>query len=567
MKKSIRIIASAGLLSLAWPAGAADDANKLPQASLRAISPASFVANIRTLASDDFEGRGPGSGGEAKTIAFLQQQFAAAGLKPGNPNGSYLQPVPVVASVSAPRLSYKIGAKTVQLHYPDDYVAFSSRPQADTRIDNSELVFVGYGIVAPEYGWDDYKGVDVRGKTIVMLINDPPIPDPADPARLDPAMFKGNGMTYYGRWTYKWEIAAKMGAAAAIIVHETKPAAYPWEVVRKGNTGEQYALHMDGPNPAYPPVPAWIQLDRAKELMAAGGHDFDKLKLAARSKDFRPVSLGGSASIHIASTARDLNTHNVVGMVEGSDPVLKHEYVIYSAHWDHFGIDEKLPGPKAKQVFHGALDNASGTAALVELAKAYKALPVPPKRSILFIATTLEERGLLGARYYAAHPLYPLEKTLLNINIDNMNGWGRTAQIENVTSGHSSVDAILAKYARTQGRVAADDSRPDVGSFYRADQIEFALVGVPALYTKSRSKYLGRPDGYAAEKVDAYYANDYHKVSDTLEPGLNFDGAIEDIGLLFLVGYDVAQGAVWPEWNAGSEFKAKRDAMLKVQRK
>ena len=567
MKKSICLVFSAYVWSLAATAGVADDDKHAPQASLRAISPATFVANIKTLASDEFEGRGPASAGEAKTIAFLQQQFAAAGLKPGNPDGSYLQQVPVVASVSAPQLSYRIGAKTVQLKFPDDYVAFSSRPQAATRIDDSELVFVGYGIVAPEYGWDDYKGIDVRGKTIVMLINDPPIPDPADPAKLDPSMFKGNALTYYGRWTYKWEIAAKLGAAAAIIVHETKPAAYPWEVVRTGNTGEQYALHMSGPNPAFPAVPAWIQLDRAKELMAAAGYDFDKLKLAARSKDFRPVSLGARASIHIVSTARALNTHNVVGLVEGSDPVLKHEYVIYSAHWDHFGIDEKLPGPKTQQVFHGALDNATGTAALVELAKAYKALPVPPKRSILFIATTLEERGLLGARYYAAHPLYPLEKTLLNINIDNMNGWGRTGQIENVTSGHSSVDAIVAKYAKTQGRVAEGDTRPDLGSFYRADQIEFALVGVPALYTKSRSGYLGRPDGYAAEKLDAYYANDYHKVSDTLMPALNFDGAIEDIGLLFLVGYDVAQGAVWPQWNAGSEFKARRDAMLKVQRK
>lgn len=568
MKKSIRmmLVASACSIAMTAAAGAPDDARDPAQASLRAISPVSFVANIRTLASDDFEGRGPASAGEAKTIAFLQQQFAAAGLKPGNPNGSFLQQVPVMATLSAPRLSYRIGAKTTQLNYQDDYVAFSARPQAETRIDNSELVFVGYGIVAPEYGWDDYKGVDVRGKTIVMLINDPPIPDPADPAGLDPTMFKGNGMTYYGRWTYKWEIAAKLGAAAAIIVHETKPATYPWEVVRKGNTGEQYDLRMNGPNPAFPPVPAWIQLDRAKELMAAAGYDFDKLKLAARSKDFRPVSLGGSASIHIDSTRRELNTHNVVAMVEGSDPVLKHEYVIYTAHWDHFGIDEKLPGTRSKQIFHGALDNASGVAALLELAKAYKALPVPPKRSILFIATTLEERGLLGARYYGLHPLYPLEKTLLNINFDNMNGWGRTAQIENVTSGHSSVDAILAKYAKTQGRVAEGDTRPDLGSFYRADQIEFALVGVPALYTKSRSKYLNRPDSYASEKLDAYYANDYHKVSDTLEPGLNFDGALEDIALMFLVGYDVAQGAVWPQWNAGSEFKARRDAMLKVPR-
>lgn len=539
-------------------AGAADTT-----APLRAISPTSFVANIKTLASDDFEGRGPGTPGEAKTIAFLESEFKKLGLKPGNPNGSYLQEVPVVATRAKPELSYQFGDKTVKLNFPDDYVAYSSRPLPELRIDKSELVFVGYGVVAPEYGWEDYKGVDVRGKTIIMLINDPAIPDPRDPSRLDPAMFKGDAMTYYGRWTYKYEIAARMGAAAAIIVHETKPAAYPYEVVRTGGMGEQYDLRMDGPNPAFPPVPGWIHVNRAREMMAAAGFDFDKLKQAALSKDFKPVSLGGSATIHIDSTVREMKTNNVVALIPGSDPKLKNEFVVYSAHWDHFGIDPALPGPKTKQVFHGALDNASGTAALIELARAFKALPTPPKRSVLIMATTLEERGLLGARYYAMHPLYPLERTLVDINIDNMNGWGRTAQIENVTSGHSSIDALLARHAKAQGRVAENDTRPDVGSFYRADQLEFARVGVPVLYTKSRSKYLNRPETYAREKVDAYYAQDYHKVSDDLRPELNFDGAVEDIGLLFLVGNELAQGAAWPRWNAGSEFKARRDAMLK----
>jgi Zn-dependent M28 family amino/carboxypeptidase len=533
------------------------------QAAACAADTASFVANIKTLASDDFEGRGPGTAGEAKTIAFLEREFKKLGLKPGNPNGTYLQEVPVIAMRPTPQLSYQFGAKAVKLNFPDDYVAYSSRPQAQLKIDKSELVFVGYGIVAPEYGWDDYKGVDVRGKTIVMLINDPPIPDPRDPSQLDPAMFKGAAMTYYGRWTYKYEIAAKLGAAAAIIVHETKPAAYPYEVVRTGGMGEQFILPTQGPNPDFPPVPAWIHADRAREMMAAAGFDFDKLKQAALSKDFRPVSLGGSATIQVDSVVRELKTHNVVALVEGSDPALKNEYVVYSAHWDHFGIDPALPGPKTRQVYHGALDNASGTAALIELARAFKALPTPPKRSVLLIATTLEERGLLGARYYAAHPLYPLERTLADINIDNMNGWGKTAQIENVTSGHSSLDALLARHAKAQGRVAEGDSRPDVGSFYRADHVEFAKVGVPVLYTKSRSKYIGKPDSFAREKVDTYYANDYHKVSDDLRPDLNFEGAVEDIGLLFEVGYDLAQGSAWPEWNARSEFKARRDAMLK----
>lgn len=559
-----------GLLALAYClqastafAGAAIDANSLQAAPLNAISGASFVANIGTLASDEFEGRGPGTAGEAKTIAFLHQQFARLGLKPGNPDGTFFQQVPVVAMLPTAQMSYQIGASMVTLKFPDDFVAHTSAPQAELRLDKSELVFVGYGIVAPEYGWDDYKGVDVRGKTIVMLVNDPPVADPRDPARLDPAMFKGNAMTYYGRWSYKYEIAAKLGAAAAIIIHETKPAGYPYDVVRTGGVKEQFDLRAKGPNPSFPPVPGWIHLDRAKEMMAAAGYDFDKLKQAALSRDFRPVSLGGSATFHIKNVIRELNTNNVVALIDGSDPALKHEYVIYSAHWDHFGIDPKLPGPKAKQVYHGALDNASGTAALLELARAYRALPVPPRRSILLIATTLEEYGLLGAKYYAMHPLYPLERTLLDINIDNMNGWGRTAQIENVTSGHSSIDDILAKHARTQGRATEGDSRPEAGSFYRADHVEFAKVGVPVLYTKSRSKYLGQPDSYARDKVDAYVANDYHKVTDELRAGLTFDGALEDIAVLFLVGYDVAQGTDWPQWHAGSEFKATRDAMLK----
>jgi Zn-dependent M28 family amino/carboxypeptidase len=563
MKPAFQLSLLTLALCLPPSAIAANDA----KVALRAISADSFVANIRTLASDEFEGRGPGTEGEAKTIAFLERQFKSLGLKPGNPNGSFFQEVPVVAMQATPQLSYQIGAKTVKLNFPDDFVAHTSRPLAELRLDQSELVFVGYGIVAPEYGWDDYKGVDVRGKTIVMLVNDPPVPDPRDPSRRDPAMFKGDALTYYGRWTYKYEIAARMGAAAAIIVHETKPASYPYEVVRTGGTKEQFDLRMDGPDPSFPPVPGWIHLDRAKEMMAAAGHDFDKLKQAALSKDFRPVSLGGSATFHIRNVVRELKTHNVVALVEGSDPVLKHEYVVYSAHWDHFGVDPTLPGPKTKQVYHGALDNASGTAALVELARAYQALPVPPRRSVLIMATTLEEYGLLGAKYYAMHPLYPLERTLLNINIDNMNGWGRTAQIENVTSGHSSIDAILAKHARAQGRVVEGDSRPEAGSFYRADHVEFAKVGVPALYTKSRSKYRNRPDSYARAKFDAYYATDYHKVSDELRPDLTFDGAVEDIALLFLVGHDVAQGAAWPQWHAGSEFKAARDAMLKAAKR
>ncbi|MRV75080.1 M28 family peptidase [Duganella sp. FT92W] len=539
------------LLSLA----ASHAGAQAPAAALKAISEQGLLANIKVLASDDFEGRSPGSGGERKTIAYLEQQFKQLGLKPGNPDGSYVQQVPMRGLTPSPAFSYTIAGKTVPLRFPDDYVAHSTAAQTQVAIPSSEIVFVGYGVQAPEYGWDDYKGIDVRGKTLLMLINDPAIPDPADPAQLDKSMFKGSAMSYYGRWTYKYEIAAKLGAAAAVIIHETKPAAYPWEVVKTGGTGENFSLLRDGPDPDAPTVPAWIHLDRAKDMLAAAGYDFDTLKQAALKKDFKPVALNGTASFQVDNQARTVQSHNVVAKIEGSDPRLKNEYIVYTAHWDHFGIDDKLPGPRTRQIYHGALDNASGTSALLELAKAYKALPKAPRRSILFVATTAEERGLLGAKYYAKNPLYPLNKTLANINIDGINAWGKTAQIENVTSGHTTMDELLAKYATMQGRKVEPDSRPELGSVYRADQLEFARVGVPALYTKARSNYIGKPADYARQVVDHYVAHDYHKVSDDVRSDWDFSGGVQDIQLLFQVGYDIAQGKAWPQWKAGSEFK------------
>jgi len=525
-----------------------------PHRSLAAISEAGLLGHIKTLASDEFEGRAPGSLGETRSVAYIEQQFKRLGLRPGNPNGTYRQAVPMQGMKATPAFSYQIGTHKVELKPGDDYVAFSSGAQTSVSIKDSELVFVGYGVQAPEYGWDDFKGMDLKGKTLVMLINDPPVPDPKDPAKLDPAMFKGAAMTYYGRWTYKYEIAAKLGAAAAIIIHETKPAAYPWDVVRSGGVGEHFSLLREGADPDNPPVPGWIQLDQAKAMMSAAGLDFDTLKKQALSKDFHPVSLKGTASFQIDNVRRVVQSNNVVAMIEGSDPKLKNEVVIYSAHWDHLGIDEKLPGGRSKQIYHGALDNASGVAALLELAKAYKAAPTAPKRSVLFVATTGEERGLLGAKYYASHPLYPLRSTVADINIDGINAWGKTAQIENVTSGHSTIDELLVKHAKEQGRGVDNDTRPELGSFYRADQLEFARAGVPVLYTKARSKFLNQPDNYAHEVVDSYVAHDYHQTTDDVRNNWNFAGAVQDIQLLFQVGYDIAQGET-PAWKAGSEFK------------
>jgi len=530
------------------------------------ISAARLLEHIQVLASDDFEGRSPGTPGEDKTTAYLQQQFTALGLAPGNPDGTYLQAVPMASVLSHPTLSYKAasGGPATTLAFPQDFVAWSTRNEPRSTLVASPLVFVGYGVIAPEYRWDDYKGADLKGKTLVMLINDPPLPLANDPSQLDPAVFGGAAMTYYGRWTYKYEMAARLGAAGALIVHETKAAAYPYDVVRNSWGRENFALHNDGPNPDFPALPGWLQLDRAKDIFRAGSHDFDTLKQAALSRDFKPVPLGVSIDASADNTWRQLVSHNVVARIEGADPQLKNDVILYTAHWDHFGIDTSLPGGRGAQIFHGALDNASGVAALLEVARAYRALPVAPKRSIVFLITTGEERGLLGAQYYARHPLYPLARTLLEINVDVMNPWGRTRDVEIVGYGKSDADDLVIRNARAQGRGVRPDTKPEAGRFYRSDQFELAKVGVPVVYLKGGQDYVGRPAGYGLEKTADYTSHDYHKVTDTVRPDWDMRGAAEDAQLIFRIGYDAAQGTHAPEWRDGAEFKAARDAQLKT---
>jgi Zn-dependent M28 family amino/carboxypeptidase len=524
-------------------------------APLKVISGRNLLNHIKVLASDEFEGRSPGTHGETLTVAYIKEQFTRLGLASGNPDGTYVQQVPMMGVTSAPKLAFNAGGKATPLNFPGDFVAFSPRPERDIRVNDSEMVFVGYGVVAPEFGWDDYKGADLRGKTLVMLINDPPVPDPNNSAKLDPAVFKGEGMTYYGRWTYKYEMAAKLGAAAAIIVHETKPAAYPYEVVVNSWARENFGLKTDGPNPNFPAVPAWIHLDRAGDLFRTAGMDFETLKKSALSREFKPVRLGVTATFRVQNTSREIASNNVVAKIEGSDPELKNEYVVYSAHWDHFGVNDKLPGTRTQRIFHGALDNASGVATLLELAKAYKALPTPPKRTIVFIATTAEEQGLLGAQYYVRHPLYPLDRTLVDINIDGINTWGRTKDVEVSGFGQSTMDDRVKKFAAMQGRTVRAETRPELGLFYRADHFEFAKGGVPVVYLRSGRDYIGKPESYARERIDEYIAHRYHKPADTVRNDWNLEGAVEDTRLLFMVGFDAAQGSEMPQWKAGSEFK------------
>ena len=526
---------------------------------LDAITPDGLLAHIKVLSSDEYEGRAPGTKGEDLSVSYITDQFRKNGLKPGNPNGSYTQEVPLAGIKSDPTMAFAVGDKTTSLKFPDDYVASSARLQEQIKIDSSDIVFVGYGIVAPEYGWNDYKNVDVRGKTILMLINDPPVPDSKDPSKLDDKMFKGRAMTYYGRWTYKYDIAAQKGAAAAIIIHETEPAAYPYSVVRTSWSKENFELDAADKNAGAVQVRSWITLDVAKKLLADSGQDFDALKKAAVSKQFRPVMLNAKANIEIKQTLRSLKSHNVVGVMEGSDPKLKDEYVIYTAHWDHLGRHPELTGD---QIFNGAVDNASGDAAVIQLAGAFSKLNPGPKRSVLFMCTTAEEAGLLGAKFYAEHPLYPLQKTLADINIDSMNVWGKARDVEDTSFGLTTLDDMLADAAKRQGRTSIPNSRPEKGSFYRADNFEFSKVGLPALYIGKGEHLVARATD-APLRSDEFDLQDYHQVTDEVKPDWDLSGAVQDVQLLLEVGYQVANGAKYPEWKTGAEFKPKRDAMLK----
>ena len=525
------------------------------------VDAGAILGYIKVLASDAFEGRAPGTPGEDKTVAYLTEQLKALGLAPGNPDGTYVQDVPLVGfQVRSALGTLRLGDKAVDLHHADDWVAVSRRVADKVAVEDSEVVFVGHGVVAPEYGWDDYKGLDVRGKTLLMLINDPPAPDPADPSKLDEATFKGKAMTYYGRWTYKYEIASEKGAAAAIIVHETGPAGYGFEVVRGSWTRENFDIVAPDREKSRVAVESWVTLAKADEILKASGQDFETLKAAARTRAFRPVSLGLKAKFEVNNAVREVRSRNVIGRLEGSDPKLRDEHVIYTAHWDHLGREPALAGDP---IFNGAADNASGVATVLEIARGFSGLPTRPKRSIAFLFITAEEKGLLGAKFYATHPLYPLERTLANINLDVVNLWGRTSDLASVGLGLNTLDDLLVEEAAAKGRTVIGDPEPEKGMYYRSDHFEFAKEGVPALNAKGGMTYPGKPPGYGQERRDQYTRDDYHKVSDEVKPDWDLAGAAEDAALLLQVGRRVADGESYPEWKPGAEFKARRDAMLK----
>jgi Zn-dependent M28 family amino/carboxypeptidase len=530
--------------------------------ALDAISAESLLDNVRTLSSDEFGGRGPGTRGEELTVAFLIDRFQTLGLAPGNPDGGWTQDLTLVGMRAEQNARFTVRGQPMPLQFPADFVAMTRRVTPEVRVADSEVVFVGYGVIAPEYDWDDYKGLDVTGKTIVMLINDPAVPDPNDPGRLDPDMFRAEAMTYYGRWTYKYEIATELGAAAAVIIHDTQPAGYPYEVVSGGWGGENFDIKPADDNMGRVAVESWIHHDVAERLFSAAGLSLDSLKQAATRRDFRPVTLDARADFLVRNTdIREIRSQNVIAKLDGAHPQRRDEYVVYTAHWDHLGIG--TPDATGDSIYSGALDNATGTAGLFEIARAFRTLPEPPDRTILFLAVTAEESGLLGAKHYASEPLYPLERTLANINMDGLNQWGRTADVVVIGYGSTTLEDLVIEEAGRQGRRVDPDPEPEKGFFYRSDHFEFAKAGVPALYLGTGVEYIGRPPEWGMMRRGQYTAQDYHKPSDMIKDDWDLSGAVEDLQLYFLVGLRVANGDVWPEWREGTEFRARREAMMR----
>lgn len=522
----------------------------LPDVTVPEMSLDMMKTLVGELASDEFEGRMPGTVGEEKTMALLTSEFAGAGLKPGN-NGKWFQDVPLVdiTAKNVSPLKFSGGKVDMSLNYGSDFVASSYRVTDKIAVADSDVVFVGYGIVAPEKKWNDYAGVDVKGKTVVILVNDPDWE-----TKGNEGTFNGRAMTYYGRWTYKYEEAARQGAAAAIIVHDTEPAAYGWNVVESSWTGPQNVAdaannHMDATA-----ANGWIQLARAKQLFAGAGQDFDKLRAAAKQPDFKAVPLGVTASLSFDNVIKKTLSKNVIGILPGK--TRPNEYVLYTAHWDHLGrCGEDASGDG---ICNGAVDNATGTAALVALAKAHVSQG-PADRTIVFIALTAEESGLLGSAYYAANPVFPLAQTVGGVNMDALSVAGPTKDLVVIGRGKSELDRYLDKAAKDNGRVLIDEPTPEKGYYYRSDHFSFAKLGVPMLYFEAGEDLL--KGGVAAGKKAAedYTDNRYHAPSDEVTDDWNWDGMMADLKVYYAVGRMLAMTDAWPNWNAGDEFRQARD--------
>lgn len=547
--KQMLTVAALGSLLVACSEQATNRNTEAPTETISyEITTEALAGHVKTLSSDEFGGRAPGTKGEDLTIEYLSREFEAAGLKPAN-GDSYTQEVPLVSieTLNQPSLTISNSAAQFNLSYRTDMVVWTRKEQTASSLNNSDLIFVGYGINAPERGWNDYDGIDVTGKTVVMLINDPGF------ATQDPALFNGNAMTYYGRWDYKFDEASRQGAAGAIMIHDTLPAAYPWATVDASWTGPQFDMVRSDKGSSLSEIEAWITSPAADKLFEAAGLDRATLQQAAMRPGFKAVPMGLTASTSFENQVRHVKSRNVAAMVEGSKR--PDEVFIYMAHWDHIGTD---PTREGDGIYNGALDNATGTGGLVELARAY-AVGEQPERSVLFLAVTAEEQGLLGSAYYAANPLFPLRNTVGGLNMDGLNNFGPTSDVTITGMGNSELDDYMADAASAQGRVLVPDSQPEKGYFYRSDHFELSKLGVPMIYPNSGNVHKELGADYVAAKRADYLANKYHKPEDEYSDDWDLTGAVEDLNLYYTMGRMVIDSNKWPAWREGSEFKATRD--------
>ena len=531
------------------------ESNEILEPTVEAASETSEIEamlhqHISVLASDEFEGRAPATPGEEKTINYLQSKFEALGIDPGN-GDSYFQSVSVteITTANDAVLTFSGSNYDVELEYATEMIVGSQQQIPTTSIVDSELVFVGYGVVAPERDWNDYAGIDVVGKTVVILVNDPGY------ATQDPDVFNGNAMTYYGRWTYKYEEAARQGAAGALIVHETGPAGYGWEVVSGSWSGPQIGLQADNLNSDKNDIEGWLTLNSAEALFAGAGLNYQQLKATAAQPGFTAVPLGDvTASVAIQNSVRTSLSQNVIAMIPGTERPT--ETIIYTAHWDHLGVNAEILGDN---IYNGAADNATGTAALLAMAKMH-ADAGPAPRSVVFLAVTAEESGLLGSRWYTEHPVFPLATTVANINIDVLNTYGPMHDIVVVGNGSSELEAYLEEAATAQGRYIVEEPNPERGYYYRSDHFNFAKAGVPALYAESGEDSVEFGKKWGAEQAQDYNENRYHAPSDEYDPNWNLEGAAQDILLYFDVASKLSRESSFPNWLKGNEFKGIRDA-------
>ena len=541
------------LLGVVFSCQPTEQSSEIPTAS---IDKSALDKYMSKLASDEFLGRKPFSEGEAKTLDYLKTTLEGLGLEPGN-GDSYFQEVPLVEIKPNPGKKMVIEGvnKNYELEVGKDFVAYTQRVTEQVAIDQSDLVFCGYGIVAPEYDWNDYEGIDMRGKTAVVLVNDPGF------ATGDSTFFKGNTMTYYGRWTYKYEEAARQGAAGIMIVHETKAAGYPWFVVSNSWSGSKLDLQTPNGNADLCVVQGWVTLTAAAKILDAGGKKGLDIFEVASKKGFKPIPIEAKASVSVGNSLKKDVSQNVIAKITGTER--PEEYIIYSAHWDHLGVGTPVKGDS---IYNGAEDNATGTAAVLAIAKAFQESTIPPKRSIVFLFVTAEEQGLLGSAHYSANPIYPPKQTVANLNLDGMNTFGEMKDLIVTGYGHSELDDYAEEEAKKQGRYVVPDQEPEKGYFFRSDHFNFAKVGIPALFAKGGADHIEKGKAYGKEQIEKYTAERYHRPGDEYRPEyFDLSGMIQDAQLYFNIGARISSESDFPEWKPGSEFKAKRDADFELK--